>query len=58
MKRDFHIVTYTNTYNTAIHNSNNTVIIAQFLPRYLTRDWQSRIEQDILLNCVQEINHV
>ena len=58
IKRDFHIVTYmyTNTYmyNAAMHNSNNTVIIAQFLPCYLTRDWQSWIEQDILHNCVHE----
>ena len=45
MKRDFHIATYTNTYNAAKHNSNNTImiiiiiiiiIIIQFLSCYLS----------------------
>ena len=37
MRRDFHIIaTYTNTYNAAMHNSNNTVIIAQFLSSNLS----------------------
>ena len=57
IKIDFHIVTYTNTYNAAMHNSNNTVIIAQFLPCYLTRDGQSGIEQDIYSTVCMN-NHV
>ena len=40
-KSVFHIATYTNTYNAAMHNSNNTVIITQFLSWSLTHDWQS-----------------
>ena len=41
VKRDVHIATYTNTYNAAMHNGNNTVIITLFLSFYLTHDWQS-----------------
>ena len=32
MRRDFHIITtYINTYNAAIHNSNKTIKITQFV---------------------------
>ena len=37
MRRDFHIIaTYKNTYNAAMYNSNNTVIITQFLSSNLS----------------------